>query len=145
MTNKPYKNQLIYELSNQKISFQTYKGNLGKDFIYVLLEISKIFKFQIEYWKLVKLEISLVRNIENLKHWKKVFYKFAFISFDCFFWENIATFLYCSWVIKKIKINNFLSFYEQKRRNAFNKITVSLMNEENDFNIKVLAMLKKWK
>lgn len=145
MIKKVYKNQLISNLKNQNLLFRTYKQIFGKKFVYVLFEISKIFNLKIEYSKMAELEIELVKNIESLKYWKKVFSNFITSGLGYDFWENISIFLFCSWVIKKIKSNNFLSFYEQKRRKAFNKITFFLIDIESSFNIKILAMLKKWK
>lgn len=152
------KSKIFLEIKNKseikrfiknEMKFRNYRRILGKKFKFLFYNLSKILEVEISNYKSAILDLELIKNINKINNWIFCMSKFLsenlIINFRIY--KNLAIFLYYSWKIhlKKFKLHTKLTNYEDKRRDAFNALSIEWIKVDSVFNLKIIAILKRWK
>lgn len=152
------KQKIFLEIKNKReikryikfeIKYWKYRHLLRKKFKFLFYYLSKILEVNISNQRCANLDLMLISKIERMENW--IFSMDQFLSGNLFInfqvYKNLAIFLFYSWKIhlQRFKFKRKLVDYEDKRRDAFNSLSIEWIKVDPKFNTKIIEILRRWK
>ncbi|MDW2923210.1 hypothetical protein [Mesomycoplasma ovipneumoniae] len=132
-----------------EVKFWKYKKILGKKFKFLFYNLSKILEISVSNQQCAQLDLKLVNNIYKVENWISCMKQFLNLNLlsNLRIHKNLAIFLFYSWQIylQRFKFRQKLFDFEDRRRDAFNNLSLEWIKTDPNFNIKIIEILRRWK